>query len=402
MVPRSVSLILGAIFLLALPSFALASGEAEEAQLPAAELAPAPVPRGEVPHIDVYTMGVGSDVTEKFGHAAVCTRYDKNPRRGRCYNYGTTNFEDPADVGWKFLRGRSRFWVSVVSLEAMLDLYVRRDRTVWVQELALTDAQARAVADKLHFDSLEANRYYRYHHYFDNCTTRIRDILDEHTGGVLAAESSTRIAPSFRDLSRRGFADSPGLLLASDYVLGRIGDRRPTYYEAMFLPEIFQDALRDRFGAEPVLIYERGGAAFSQTPGYGRLVVFFISVLLVAPLWFGFYRKRISRLQMAPAVVSLTLLGLLVWGLAALCPLPMARYNEALLLFFPLDGLLLTLGPVWRLRYAQGRVVIALLATAAAGIGVLEQPLWAIATLPVLALLPLALAPGRGGADSRA
>ena len=147
-------------------------------------------------------------------------------------------------------------------------------------------------------------------------------------------------------------------------------------------------------------------SAFETSPALRRcrfrLAVFFVSLLLVAPLWFGFYRKKISRLQMAPAVVSLSFLGLLIWGLAAICPLPMARYNEALLLFFPLDALLLVLGPVWRARYAQGRVVIALLATAAAGVGFLEQPLWAIATLPVLALLPLALAPGRGLADASA
>lgn len=380
------ALILGTLFIL--PGVAGAGTEIVPEQTKAPTR---PIKTGEVPHIDVYTMGVGTDFTEAFGHAAVCTRYEQNPRNDRCYNYGTTNFENPADVGWRLLRGQSRFWVSVISPHAMMDFYQRSDRTVWVQELHLPDAQALAIANKLHFDSLEENRYYRYHHYFDNCTTRIRDILDENTDGALRRDSDKGIGSTLRDLSRRGFAGSPLLLGLSDYVLGRVGDHEPTLYEAMFLPAIFQEVVRTRFDAEPMLLYERRGPEISQSPGPVRLVVLAISLLLVAPLWLGFRRRRISRLQMVPALLVLSLLGLLLWSLAAVSPLPMARYNEALLLFFPLDFLLLLLGGERRRRYAQVRVVITLLAVAAAGLGLLQQPLWAIAALPVLALLPIAL-----------
>lgn len=345
----------------------------------------------EAPLIDVYTMGVGDLVTEKFGHAAVCTRYPSRPQRDRCYNYGTTDFKDPAGLGWDFVRGRSRFWVSVTTPQNMLDLYIFKDRTVYVQELVLPESQARAIAENLRFASLEENRYYRYHHYFDNCTTRVRDILDEHTGGLLSRESDEPIGATFRDLTRRGFGHLPLLSVASDYLLGRVGDQAPSEYQAMFLPDVFRESIRTRLGAEVIVVYERQGPAFSQTPGMERLFIVLISFLLVAPLWWCLSRGVWRRSVIVPAVLVVFFGGLLLWLLAIISPLPMARYNENLLLFFPGDLALLLLSAERCRRYAQVRVVVMLLAVAAAGVGILSQPLWAVATLPVLTLLPFAL-----------
>ena len=345
----------------------------------------------EAPIIDLYTMGVGDLVTEKFGHAAMCTRYPSRPSQDRCYNYGTTNFKDPAGMGWGFVRGRSRFWVSVTTPEKMMDLYISKDRTVWVQELPLSESQARAIADKLRFDSREENRYYHYHHYHDNCTTRIRDIIDEHTGGLLSRDSDKPIGPSYRDLTRRGFAHVPILSIVSDYVLGRIGDETPSEYEAMFLPDVFRESVRQRLGVEPFALYERGGPPFDQTPGLERLLVFLITFILVGPLWFCLSRGVWKRWLASPAILGIFLGGLVLWVLAILSPLPMARYNENLLLLFPGDIALLFLSAARSRRYAQVRVVIILLAVVASAIGLLAQPLWAVAALPLLALLPFVL-----------
>ena len=347
------------------------------------------------PKIDLYTMGVGADVVEKFGHAALCTRYPQEPRRDRCYNYGTTNFADPAGLGWSFVRGRAKFWVSIAKPEQMIDLYIRRDRTVWVQELSITPAEAKAIADKLHFDSLKANRFYIYHHYFDNCTTRIRDILDAGVGGFLSKDSSGGFGATYRELSRSGFSETPGLLIASDYVLGRIGDREPTLYEAMFLPDVLRAEVENRMGVAPVIVYERHGPMPSRTPGHARLYMLICGLLLVAPIWLERRRGKLRRAAFGPAVVFMTLIGTAIWLLAVLSPLEMARYNEALLLFVPMDFVLFFLGERLRKRYCLVRLSIVLLATIAASIGILSQPLWAIAPVPVLAFLPLALGVNR-------
>ncbi len=353
----------------------------------------------ETPQIDLYTMGVGADVVEKFGHAALCTRYPSRPERDRCYNYGTTNFLDPAGLGWSFVRGRARFWVSTITPTKMMDLYIRRDRTVWIQELPLSPDQARAVADKLHFDSLKANRYYVYHHYFDNCTTRIRDILDEHSGGLLSDKNSAEFGATYRELSRSGFAESTGLLVASDYVLGRIGDAEPTVYQAMFLPAVLREQVRRRMGAEPMVLYEREGQEPSREPGMIRIYMLLFGLVLVMPIWLRARHGNVGRFALMPATIYLTLVGSILWALAILSPLPMARYNEALLLYVPFDLALFWFSSRARSYYCRLRVLIVLLATMAASIGLLSQPLWAIAPIPLLALLPLAFSTTR--VDSR-
>src|SRR5262245_55648138 len=88
-------------------------------------------PAGKAPVIEVYTMDQGELLVERFGHTAICVRWED--RKDRCYNYGTTTFEDPVGLGWGFLRGRSNFWVSVQSPEGMLDHYMENDRTIWRQ-----------------------------------------------------------------------------------------------------------------------------------------------------------------------------------------------------------------------------------------------------------------------------
>src|SRR5688572_21430979 len=94
-----------------------------------------------VPRVELWTMGQGEDPFERFGHGALCV-YEGDDDPGRCYNYGTTNFRDPVGLVLDFLQGRSRFWVSVDSGTRTLELYQANDRTIWIQALPLTDAQA--------------------------------------------------------------------------------------------------------------------------------------------------------------------------------------------------------------------------------------------------------------------
>ena len=93
---------------------------------------------GSAPTVDVYTMGQGSDLFERFGHAAICVTRAEGTR---CYNYGTTDFASPPEeLGWRFLRGDAKFWVSVWPLPRMLEVYRQHDRTVWRQRLPLSAA----------------------------------------------------------------------------------------------------------------------------------------------------------------------------------------------------------------------------------------------------------------------
>jgi hypothetical protein len=373
---------------LAIALVALAAGPGAAAAQPGGE-APPPAAAGapvaledDGPVIELYTMGLGEEWVERFGHSAMCVRWPE-PRRDRCYNYGTTSFEQPASMVWNFLRGRSTFWVSTSRVEQMIDSYVALDRTLWVQPLPLSPPQARALAAALAEDARPENRYYHYHHYEDNCTTRLRDFIDGATGGALSRGAGGEY-PSLRALSRAGWAELPPLLYLSDVLIGRRIDRRPNAFEAMFLPLVLRDQVEAVLGVTPELIYLRQSRPIGTDPP-GRLPFLVLFVLLAAPLVVARRTGRFERAALIWAVVPVVLLGALVWGLALVSPVPELRWNELLLVFLPTD-LLLVIGPRrWRRPYARARVVGLVLVSLGRAVGLLRQPLWLFVLLPLAA-----------------
>ncbi|HXU72343.1 MAG TPA: DUF4105 domain-containing protein [Polyangia bacterium] len=324
------------------------------------------------PVIDVYTIGVGDDLFSAFGHAAICVTGERNPR-GRCYNYGTADFTTPVPLTWNFIRGRALFWVSTTDTAHMLRYYAAVGRAVWRQTLALTPAEATSVANALEASAQEGSKYYRYHHFNDNCTTRIRDVVDRATGGRLSRDT-TDAKKTFRQWAREGFAGDTGMLMVTDLLLGRPADRRTNSWQAMFLPSQLRVEVAKRFDAPPITIVP---ALPRPPPGALWLgSAAFLAIGLVLAL------AILVHLRSGRAVTAfvLGLVGIVLWLLAALSTFPELRHNELLLSFWPTDVALPWLGR----RYLRARLV-ALAIVIVAHLGLLVQPL----APSLMALLPL-------------
>ncbi len=341
------------------------------------------------PRIELYTMGQGEHVFERFGHAAICVVYDRTPARSRCYNYGTTDFgSPPQELGWDFLRGRARFWVSVWSRERMLRSYEADDRTIWRQRLPLSGEQVGRIQQKLEHDAREENRYYLYHHFYDNCTTRLRDIVDDALGGSLSRRGARAYPHSFRRLGRAGLAEFPPVLVAGDLLVGRDADRTITFSDAMFLPDVLRSEIEAETGAKPELVYRRQGRPFASEPPRNTPWQLALALVCGLPLALARWAKRGERAAAAVSGVLLGVLGLLVWLVAAISSVPELRVNEVLLVFWPTDLLLGVLKAPSRRVYAKLRLLVLVVLSALSVIGVLVQPLLAWI---VVAALPFAL-----------
>jgi hypothetical protein len=338
------------------------------------------------PIVELYTMGQGALVVERFGHAAICVRYPRRPHEDVCYNYGTTDFSDPLGLTWGFVRGDADFWVSTTSPAQMIHHYRAKDRSIWLQRLPLDDATARELAAALEHDALPENRYYQYHHFADNCTTRVRDMIDGAVGGALSGGDQRGPGLTYRDISRQGFAEITGLLLLSDFVLGRPADRDPTTYEAMFLPDILRVEVERRLGVAPVTIYERRGPPFTGEPAGGRWILIALALVLAAAVAASRVTGRFPRLALATAAGILGFIGLVLWLLAMVSPLPEARWNEALLVFLPTDLVLPFLSERRLRRYARFRVTMLVVVSVLAAVGLLHQPLFTLILVPFLPL----------------
>jgi hypothetical protein len=360
-----------------------------------AHLAPGEVPAGmiepEPPAIELLTFGVGARIFEKFGHAAICLRYHRPEHHELCFNYGVTDFNTSGSAGlvmaWNFLRGQQKFWVEPTTLDAMLAFYRGEDRDIWRQTLPITGDAARAIEAQLWSDIREDRRYYLYDHFRDNCSTRLRDMIDRATGGGLSASAGTRHPRTLREIGRRGLAGMPLLLVISDLIAGRELDQHPTMWQAMFHPEILRSEVALRLHAPPELIYHRHGPPFPIRGNSGRLHFLALAVAVAVPLFIAYAVRRRQTAALWAVSAAIALLGAAVWTIAILSPIPVVHDNEAVFVVMPIDLALPLLSLDWRRHYARIRIGVLAVFSLLGIIGVFRQPLWIV----VLAVaLPMA------------
>lgn len=354
------------------------------------------------PVIELVTMGVGSLIWERHGHIALCVHYDDRSNDA-CYNYGIGDFHHPLGMAWGFFRGAGSFWVGKSSVADMLSIYQYADRTIWVQPLPLSPDEKQKVIAKLEHDILEPNKYYAYDHFWDNCTTRVRDVIDAATGGKLAAMTEPTDGRTFRELAREGFhglhmpdgvPDTLPLII-TDIAMGRVTDRVPTYFERMFLPQYLREAVTKLWGIQPIAVYERKGPPPETDGPSGRGWFALLILALTSPAWITRLIGRGQRAGLAVAVIPYVLLGAVLTALAILSPLPYVRWNETCLVLLPLDVLVLVLPAARRRAYARARIAMLALILVLELVGVMTQPLLAPLLWPAIPLAVVGFWPER-------
>jgi hypothetical protein len=195
----------------------------------------APASPGSSLVVSVITIGQGDLIWEKFGHNGLRIR-DTVLQTDVWYNWGLFN---PNERGFllRFLQGRMRYSMAGEPVLNWLRMYAMDGRAIWEQRLALTDEQKLELQALAQLNDTEPNRYYSYNYYLDNCSTRVRDILNQVIDGRLrAATEAVPTGNTFRGHTRRLLADSPVAYFGIQLVLGHNADRPISRWEEMFLP----------------------------------------------------------------------------------------------------------------------------------------------------------------------
>ena len=153
------------------------------------------------PRIDVYTIGPGDYFFSLFGHAAICVIDDQSPPAAA--TTGARRTSTLLGLAWQVVRGRAQFWVGVMDLPRMLNIYMGEDRTLYRQRLPLSPTTAARLVERLHRVDRRSESLYTYHNIHDNCTTRIRDLINEVSadgGSAPLATPALKVVdqPSFR------------------------------------------------------------------------------------------------------------------------------------------------------------------------------------------------------------
>ena len=192
-------------------------------------------------NIEVFlmTMGPGDAIWERFSHNALVIR-DRLAGTDVAYNWGIFDFNQ-ADFIPRLARGRMRYWMAGYRSADMIEAYRRANRSVWLQRINLTPGQRLELQAYIGETDTEANRYYRYDYYRDNCSTRIRDALDMVVGGqIRAATAGIETGTTYRWHTARLLASVPAAYAGIQFVVGNRGDEPISAWDEMFLPLFLQ------------------------------------------------------------------------------------------------------------------------------------------------------------------
>lgn len=208
----------------------------------------------------VLTLGRDAEVWELWGHNTIVLA-DRDQQTSRSYNWGLFDFRQENFI-LRFARGQMWYSMGARQTSRELAYYASRDRSMVLQDLALTQEQATALQEFLTWNDTDDNRHYSYNYYLDNCSTRVRDAVDRAVGGQLKAQFDT--LPSghtWRWETRRILGWNLPLYVVINLALGHPVDAEMTAWQAMFLPrrvmEYFRTARVVSASGQPIPLVSR-------------------------------------------------------------------------------------------------------------------------------------------------
>ncbi|MFN8251990.1 MAG: DUF4105 domain-containing protein [Ferruginibacter sp.] len=187
--------------------------------------------------ISLLTCTPGDELYSTFGHSAIRI-VDSSSVSDIVYNYGTFNFDDEGFY-IKFARGKLLYYVSAEYFRDFRYLYEATNRGITEQVLDLSAAEKLTVQQFLNNNLKEENKYYKYDFFFDNCTTRLRDIIKKNHDTSFVVKPVMKPGTTFRNAIHQYLDknEKEWSKLSIDILLGKPCDRVMTAEEMQFLPD---------------------------------------------------------------------------------------------------------------------------------------------------------------------
>lgn len=333
------------------------------------------------PHEEIYSL---------YGHTAL--RYhDLKRNEDWAFNYGIFNFHAPHFV-LRFVFGLTDYELGVIPTDIFKQEYRRFGSQVTEQVLNLTNEEKHAIHKALYENYRPENRVYRYNYFYDNCTTRARDMVERNINGQVRYQDNPDYEPTYREMVRECTMAHPWATWGNDFLLGIKADLKTDQRQQEFLPNnLLYDFARAQIirtdGRYVPLVKETRQIVpsgvqiveqdFPLTPTECAIILLIISLLVFAYEW-----KKRQTLKWWD-ILLMTMQGLmgLVLFVMIFSQHPTTSINLQILLFNPLPlfyiynmyrrkkthywnllvcmVLLFYIGGIWQ-DYAEGLEIVAL------------------------------------------
>lgn len=253
--------------------------------------------------ISIITCEPGEELYSSFGHNAIRL---KDPTRSvdMVYNYGLFDFNTPNFYS-KFVSGKLLYKLGRTNYNRFIREYQIEGRKVTEQQLNLDKEATTKLIKLLKENYLPENRYYQYDFLYDNCATRIRDLVEKSLSKKLHYPSAVNTTlPTFRQLLDPYLITQAWTHFGIDLILGLPADKRASITDQMFLPDyllkytdkatILTEQGYENLVKETITLNE-GNGNIKGVHTFSPLLAFAVVLMWVLWITFGKKRERVVR-----------------------------------------------------------------------------------------------------------
>ena len=320
--------------------------------------------------VSVITVGPGTSLNDAFGHNAFRIK-DQSLGLDLAYGYGEYDFDAP-HFYLKFAQGKLNYLLSRIEFNRFYSFYVYQNRTMQEQMLNLSPSEKQKLFDFLQNNYKPENRKYLYDFFYDNCATKMRDVLEANTDSDITFNTPDGFEPkTFRGLIHEHVNRNSWGSLGIDVALGSVIDKQATPYEHMFLPKyifgFFETAtMKDsvKLVKASRILYQK--KEMEQSSSFWSSPLFVFGVLGLIILWITYkdhkHKKRNKMLDGLLFGITGTI-GILILLLWFATDHTATAHNYNLLWAFPLNLLILfhlfkKQAKSWFVRYLKFLVIM--------------------------------------------
>jgi hypothetical protein len=297
--------------------------------------------------ISVLTVGPGASLNDAFGHSGFRVK-DSMFRMDIVFGYGQYDFDTP-NFYLKFAQGKLNYLMSVHEYQDFYDSYVYYNRTIEEQVLNLSAEQKQALFNQLATNYQPENRAYLYDFFYDNCATRIRDMVEDTSQPKVTFNNPEGFEPkTFRALIHEHVNRNSWGSFGIDLALGSIIDQKATAEEQMFLPKYIHEFFAyATIGNKPLVrtssvIFKQKETKSSANFLFSPLIVFGIIGAFILFITYSDYKKNTRSKWLDVSLFSISgLIGIMLLLLWFATDHTATANNYNLLWAFPLNLLVI-------------------------------------------------------------
>ncbi len=184
--------------------------------------------------VSLLTCGPEDEVYSLYGHTALRVQ-DLAHHQDLAVNWGIFSLRQNFFV-LRFVFGLTDYQVAVIPTEVMIEDYAQEGRWIIQQHVRLSREEKKMVLAAINENLRPENVSYRYNYFYDNCTTRARDMLVNHlTYNDYPATKET--TTTYREQIHQWNENHRWARFGNDLLLGVKADLPITSREAEFLPD---------------------------------------------------------------------------------------------------------------------------------------------------------------------